>query len=146
MCLLESQEVVKQLNTTLVRIDTTGVEQVRHRRPLRLANLRLDRHRYNSSWQVAPELLAHALFSRRQPDKLARTSRRVSVGGKIRGQLIVQGWRKESAARGNLLQPEVRRRVEISDENDCAVVSPALIDVAQQRFGVWALMTDEVFL
>jgi len=144
--LLKRYEVFKKLATAFVRVNAATVKQVRRRRPLWLAHVRLDRHRNDSSRQVAPELLAHALFRRRQPYDVASTARRVFVRRKIRGQFVVQCRCEQCASSGNLLETEVRCRVQVGDENERAVVAPVLVEIAQQRLRVRALMTNEVFL
>src|SRR6185503_16345537 len=136
MSLLERYEVFKKLATSFVRVNAAAVKQVRRSRPLRLAQVRFDRHRNNPSGQVAPELPAHTQFCRRQPNKLASTTRRVFVRRQISRELVVQCGREKRTTGGNLLQAEVRRRIEIGDEDHGAIVTPVFIEITQQRFRV----------
>src|ERR1044072_4418063 len=77
--LLNRHEVFKKLAATFIRIDATTVEQIRRAYRLGLSKLCVDRHRNDSSRQIAPELLAYSLFRCRQPDQFTRTPRRVFV-------------------------------------------------------------------
>src|SRR5512132_3528920 len=86
MVLLERDEVLKQLTAAFIRIDAARVEKIRRGHRLRLAKFCINRHRNDSSRQVAPEFLSDTLFGSSQPDKRARPSRGVFVCRKIGGQ------------------------------------------------------------
>jgi len=146
MRFLIRDEVFKQLLTAFVRIDATAVEQIRRRRPLGFAWLGIDRHRHDSSRQLAPELTADTLLRRCEPHEFARTAGGVFVNGQIRRQFVVQRRHKQRVTRGKLLDAEVGCWVKVSDEKDRAIIAPVVSDEVQQRLGVRALMTNELFL
>src|SRR5438552_16924464 len=75
-----------------------------------------------------------------------RAPRRMLVDRKVSRWFVMQRRREQSASWRDFQQREIGRRIQISDDDDCAIALPVLAQILVQRFRVGPDAPHQFFL